>query len=96
MNQEQTWDQLVYDFYGYTSLRNLQNDWVAWVKDGSNDFIGTNMIAGNGSPSIPLRIGEMESQELAANHDIVKVVPSSRVRPKPNMIKWNTTHTPAE
>ncbi len=96
MNQEQTWDQLVYDFYGYTSLRNLQNDWVAWVKDGSNDFIGTNMIAGNGSPSIPLRIGGMESQELAANHDIVKVVPSSRVRPKPNMIKWNTTHTPAE
>ncbi len=93
--REDSWNTLVYEFYGYESLRNLQNDWVGWVQDGTPEFQGTNLIPGEGEVIVSADLAGNAGGELVHGEvfrDSVQVVPESKVRPQPNLVQWNTTH----
>lgn len=93
--REESWNDLVYEFYGYESLRNLQNDWVGWVQDGTPEFQGTNLIPNEENVVVSADPAADPSEENVRGmvfHDSVKVVPESKVRPQPNLVQWNTTH----
>lgn len=92
LNSEASWDEIVYEYYGYSSLRNLQEDWVSWVKVGTPGFVGTNLIAGNGVPAQKLDVKTDELMNGETFQDSVPVVPESRTRPTPNLVIWSTTH----
>ena len=47
MERETGWNELIYECYGYETLQELQNDWVTWVGEGSPEFLGSNLIAGD-------------------------------------------------
>ncbi|MDO4550979.1 MAG: hypothetical protein Q4C96_06980 [Planctomycetia bacterium] len=47
MERECSWNDLIYECYGYQTLQELQSDWVAWVGDGAPEFLGSNLIAGD-------------------------------------------------
>lgn len=97
-----TWDDLVYEYYGYSSLRNLQDDWVAWVQDGMKDFVGTNLISGNQTVAMkPTMVMEVPVSETLSAQNVLdsrvytndlQEVPESRVRPPVTPVPWNTTH----
>ncbi len=100
--EETTWDDLVYEYYGYSSLRSLQNDWVSWVQDGMKDFVGTNLVAGNHIVAMkPTFAGEGETLEVSATENPFKshgymgdlwFAPKSRVQPPTSVVPWSTTH----
>lgn len=99
--EEMTWDELVYQYYGYASLQNLQNDWIAWVRDGMKDFIGSNLVAGNRTTLMKPIVEGVEESNMSATQDTLdsriyvedlQFVPESSVPPSSDRVQWNTIH----
>lgn len=94
MAEDKPLDDLVYNYYGYESLGNLQSDWLAWVEQGSPDFVGTNLVAGydlqtekRSKMAIP-RYGEGAD----VFEDSMDVVPPVRKNPPQKLIIWSTAN----
>jgi len=92
LENEKNWDELVHEFYGYATLERLQNDWIAWVQDGTPEFVGTNMIAGNGTPAPKLTTETSDLMENSTFQESMRVVPQSQIQPSAETVDWSTTH----
>lgn len=92
LTREKDWDTLVYEFYGYTTLEKLQNDWVSWVEHGTPEFVGTNMISGNGVEAPKLTVQSSSLMENSTFNESVQVVAQPQTPPSSTPINWSTTH----
>lgn len=92
IQEEKDWNTLVYEFYGYTTLAKLQNDWIEWVENGTPEFVGTNMIAGNGIDAPKLTVQKSSLLENSTFNESMQIVSPSKIQPSPNTVDWSTTH----
>ncbi len=93
MQQNVNFDELVYNYYGYASLQNLQNDWLAWVKEGSKSFVGTNLLAGfDRAAESRSKIAIPTEDRSEFFQDTMQVVPPHQERPVQNLVIWSTAN----
>ena len=92
LEKEKDWNTLVYEFYGYSTLEKLQNDWVSWVENGTPEFVGTNMLAGNGTNAPKLTVQSSNLMENSTFNESVQVVSQPKIQPSSTPVDWSTTH----
>ncbi|MDO4569628.1 MAG: hypothetical protein Q4D38_04525 [Planctomycetia bacterium] len=86
MHEQTPLDQIVWELYGYEGLRDLQNDWLEWVGNGSPNFCEsrriqvveatfppTDVIAGSSIPAPQSRNGWVKWRSV--NHGLVEEIP---------------------